>query len=365
MKKDYQYINFLKSIAILMVCTYHFGIVFSSNDTELERLIKTFFYNLCVAGVPLFFMVNGALLFNKELNMKAHYIKILKMFFVFCIWRIITLFIIGYYTGLDFSTVGIRQLLNYILLANIENNPVQINHFWFIPTLIGIQLLFPILKKAFDADKNEPIYRNSSALLCIAISILFLIPNLFYVLVKQFGMLCHLDLNGLNRLLPFNLSSACMLMYFIMGGLIHQQKDKLKELPILKLLLCLLGGLILLTVRWKIIKDANQAPYDAIFNGTMTISGMMIAGSIFLLAIKIKALPSYSQKIFQTIARNTLFIYYAHWIIGYTLLELVIYPSLSVRGLFINLLKGVLLVISLSYLGVLLKKLPLIKHLIN
>ena len=133
----------------------------------------------------------------------------------------------------------------------------------------------------------------------------------------------------------------------------------------LKLLLCLLGGLILLTVRWKIISNADNAPYDAIYNGTMTISGMMIACSIYLMAIKIKALPSYSQKLFQTISRNTLFVYYAHWIVGYTLLELVIYPSLSIRGLFINLIKGLLLVISLSYLAVLLKKLPIIKHLIN
>ena len=365
MKKDYQYINFLKSIAILLVCTYHFGIVLTSADTGYLRVIKVFFYNLCVAGVPLFFMVNGALLLNKELDIKAHYIKIIKMFFVLCAWRIITLLIIGFYTEIDFSTIGIRQLFNYILLSNFENNPVPTNHFWFIPTLIGIHLLFPILKKAFDADKNEPIYRNSLALLCITIFVLFLIPNLFYVFVKQVPMLCHLDLNGLNGLLPFNLSSACMLMYFIMGGLIHQKKDKLKELPMLKLLLCLLGGLILLTVRWKIISNADNAPYDAIYNGTMTISGMMIACSIYLMAIKIKALPSYSQKFFQTISRNTLFVYYAHWIVGYTLLDLVIYPSLSIRGLFINLIKGLLLVISLSYLAVLLKKLPIIKHLIN
>lgn len=80
MKKDYQYNNFLKSITILMVCTYHFGIVFSSTDTKYITLINTFFFNLCVAGVSLFFMVNEALLLNKELNMKAHYIKIFKIF---------------------------------------------------------------------------------------------------------------------------------------------------------------------------------------------------------------------------------------------------------------------------------------------
>lgn len=146
-------------------------------------------------------------------------------------------------------------------------------------------------------------------LLSVFASCFFLIPNLFYVLVKQLPMLCHLDLNGLNSLLPFNLSSACMLMYFIMGGLIHQQKDKLKELPILKLLLCLSMSLILLTVRWTIIKDANHVPYDAIFNGTMTISGMIIAVSMFLMAIKIKALPSYSHKPLQTTAKNTLFVF--------------------------------------------------------
>ncbi len=61
MKKDYQYNNFLKSITILMVCTYHLGIVFNSTDTKYITLINTFFCNLCVAGVSLFFMVNEAL----------------------------------------------------------------------------------------------------------------------------------------------------------------------------------------------------------------------------------------------------------------------------------------------------------------
>lgn len=365
MKKNFQYISFLKSIAILMVCSYHFSIVLKSGEAEYLQLIKTLISNICVAGVPLFFMVNGALLFNKELDLKSHYIRVLKMLLIFCAWRFITLFIIGLQAELDFSAIGFRQLLNYLCLSNIENNPVDINHFWFIPTLLGIQLLFPVLKKAFDTDKYKLISHNSLALLGITIVILFLIPNFLYAAGKKLPLLYGLDFSGLNTLLPLNLSSASMLMYFIFGGLIHYHVDEWKKLPTYKLLLCLVGGLCLLCVRWKIMSDAFHTPYDAIYNGTMTVSGLMIACSIFLLAIKIKELPQFSQKIFQTISRNTLFVYYAHWIVGYILLKPIIYPNVSVYGLSANLFKGVLIVISLSYLGALLNKIPIIKHLIK
>lgn len=93
-KIRYKYLDLLKCIGIYMVCFYHFNTL---NFDFLQGNIKNYFYyfikgifSICVA---LFFMVNGALMLNKELNLKKHIKKILKLIILTYIWGSIQLLI--------------------------------------------------------------------------------------------------------------------------------------------------------------------------------------------------------------------------------------------------------------------------------
>ena len=60
-----QYLDIIKVIAIFLVVFCHFVLL-------AETVPANLFMVSCWAGVPLFFMVNGALLFTRPLNLKKH-----------------------------------------------------------------------------------------------------------------------------------------------------------------------------------------------------------------------------------------------------------------------------------------------------
>lgn len=75
-KETIQYLNITKCLAIFLVVFCHITIL--KNDGIIDNIAMLF----CWICVPCFFLVNGALLFNKELNTKKHYKKILKIYLV-------------------------------------------------------------------------------------------------------------------------------------------------------------------------------------------------------------------------------------------------------------------------------------------
>ena len=59
-----QYLNIIKFISIFLVVFCHVTLL--KNNGYMDNLTMLF----CWAGVPCFFLVNGALLFRKDLNLK-------------------------------------------------------------------------------------------------------------------------------------------------------------------------------------------------------------------------------------------------------------------------------------------------------
>lgn len=59
------YLDILKIIAIFLVIFCHYQTV---GNTILDNMAMT----ICYIAVPVFFMVNGALLFNKSFDLKKH-----------------------------------------------------------------------------------------------------------------------------------------------------------------------------------------------------------------------------------------------------------------------------------------------------
>lgn len=88
MQKRIQYLDIIKVISIFLVVFCHFVLL-------AETIPANIFMVACWSGVPMFFMVNGALLFTRPLNLSKHIRKTLLIYIVLVLWKLIYLFSIG------------------------------------------------------------------------------------------------------------------------------------------------------------------------------------------------------------------------------------------------------------------------------
>lgn len=128
------YLDILKIISAFFIIFYHFGKVDLGVVTD-GSYIPTFgrvIENITVVSIPVFFMVNGALIFNKEYSLEKIYGKAAKIALLTFVW--------------EFTAFPS----------------------WFFKTLIVLYLLYPLLLK---------VYRNTKFLQLVCI-LVFVFPFL-------------------------------------------------------------------------------------------------------------------------------------------------------------------------------------------
>lgn len=141
--KKIQYLNVIKSISIFLVVFCH--VVLLKSNGVIDNICML----ICWIAVPCFFLVNGAILLNKELKLKKHYKKVFFIYLINVIWRLIYLII--YITCLNFKIcdVGKIDVLKYLLFfGNLL--PINTNHFYFIEAMLAIYTVFPIIHMCFN-----------------------------------------------------------------------------------------------------------------------------------------------------------------------------------------------------------------------
>lgn len=88
MQKRIQYLDIIKVISIFLVVFCHFVLL---SETVPANILMV----ACWSGVPMFFMVNGALLFTRPLKLEKHIRKTILIYIVLVAWRLIYLFTVG------------------------------------------------------------------------------------------------------------------------------------------------------------------------------------------------------------------------------------------------------------------------------
>ena len=104
MQKRIQYLDIIKVISIFLVVFCHFVLL-------AETIPANIFMVACWSGVPMFFMVNGALLFTRPLNLSKHIRKTLLIYIVLVLWKLIYLFSIGALCQVPVANFGKNQIL--------------------------------------------------------------------------------------------------------------------------------------------------------------------------------------------------------------------------------------------------------------
>ena len=266
--------DLIKTIAIFMIVFYHIGGLYLGtieSGVYYYPNINKFVLSFCAASVPLFFMVHGALILTKRLNLKESILKVSKMLFLFLFGKLI---------------------LQYVILENCFSIEEEMVHFWFLGTLGMVYLVSYMM--------------NQSKWLCyIILFLLVLYPflsNLIYDLIVfvrpdyKFKAIGH---DGFFTLYA--------LVYFYLG---YYLRDK--SISKLFFLLAIFVGLLFVNFEDFVMSNHYQIQFDNVNGSFPTIGALFLSTGLFYLFKDITINQMYLQKAITIIGSNTLFIYLFH-----------------------------------------------------
>lgn len=353
-KERYEFIDFLKAIAIFFVIIYHFNNL-SVNLTETQNTTSYYNYflrSIFSTGVPIFFFVNGALLLNKDFNLKKHIYKLITIIFLTILWGIITLLIL----------MPIKN--EYMSLFEFAKNLALwkthwINHLWFLKSLVVIYIFFPLIKKTYDNDRNNLYF-------FLIITFLMTFGNVFLsncVNVLEFIIGKNYISGNINFFGEFNAFKGIYgysIVYFILGGLFFKQKEKFYETKWVTLAsAAIVISMVILTLYGILMSKSNGEVYDIVWYGYDSIPTLCMVIALFILALKYKG----DHKILYVIniaGRNSLGIYLTHMMWGNLFIEY--FKKLPYSHDILSNLLFTLFILLISLVSVLLlKRIPVIK----
>lgn len=357
-------LDLMKTIGMLFVCCTHFSISAASHFDSIpltnQILISRFFINIEVCCVPILFMTNGALSLNHSLDMKKHMKKMLHFLLQFFLWCFITIVIIRAFNR-PLPVLSMGEWISAILFN--KNSGIFTPHFWFMPCFLCISLLSPFIHSFFSKATRE-----NGAYIKLFLFILFL---LYFVKndISQiaFAKSIMLDTNVLTIYSPFLDIVGGMLFYFVLGGYLWSKKDQLNNsITTVISLGSIILGLLLLLQEWYIIEFYTKTSINPANASYLSMGAICITVGIFLLIISIESIIE-NIKIISTycsfIGKNTIGIYYIHYILAFLLNEVLlkgIYPSSCI----LNLTRSIVLITISAFLYTLLKKIPLLREIV-
>lgn len=127
------YYDFLRAFAIIAVILCHVDGLYEFTTANLKVAIPILLNNIGLIGVPIFFMLSGSLLLNRNYSLKEFFTKrFFRIAYPFIFWILVTILIGIFYFKWDTSYV----------LTIFFGTPAPS---WYIWTLMGIYLFFPII----------------------------------------------------------------------------------------------------------------------------------------------------------------------------------------------------------------------------
>lgn len=318
-------LDIIKLVSAFMIVFYHLdaylrlgSFATGSYQISLPQIVMS----LCSCSVPLFFMVNGALLLNKEYTTEKIYIKAAKVALIIFVWQIVA-----------FPD-------------------------WFMKTLIVLFLLYPILNK-LDKAKNK-IWRN---LVMLALFIFPFLYNLIMVCLQlwlpDFNVVVLGKTLSLETLpLKSGFYTMYSVLYFLLGGIMFR-----KKLSNIISAISLLAGWALVVFDVIVSSNYSGVVQDAVNGCFPTIGAMLISIGIFNLFRNFDKVKSENFKnIISKLGQYVLPIYLFH-------LQIVLKIYVPILPSKLNIILVVLLAladcVACVIIGMILKKIPLVKELLK
>ena len=242
------YLDFIKFLAAFLTVFYHLayynldygfveGVTYYPNIARIVMCISS-------SCVPLFFLVNGSLMFSRQRSLKEVYLKSLKIAFLTLLWSF-----------LDFPS-------------------------WFFKTLCVLYLLFPLFQ--LIKTKSQKLYN----LICLLVFLVPFVYNFAVIFLKLFSvgnielLGITLPLGSLNRT---GLATMYSILYFLLGPMLKASKKS----PLIIDLLLLFVGLFLVVFECVAYTNLNGAMFDGVNASFPTVGALFLSTGIFLICKKL------------------------------------------------------------------------------
>lgn len=299
------YYDGLKIIAIYFVIFYHSNLL---STNIIENGSPTVYFNyftksLLSSCVPIFFLVNGALLLNKTFCLSKHIKKIIKIASTTIIWAIVTILLLSFVRKTNLSLYDFVDILS---TWKIGWN----NHLWFLNALVVIYIFFPLIKLSYDYKKS---YFNFFFIIIMistfGIKLITILGDIYLYTTGKNYVKYILDFTS-----PFNPVRGIYgysLGYFMLGGILADNIQSFRLLTKFKCVFAIILSMVLLTLYGVMKTNLDSNQYDIVWYGYDTVFTLVITVSLFLLLSHIST-PKKIQKLIILIGQNTLGIYLLH-----------------------------------------------------
>lgn len=154
-KRYHLYYDLIRIIACLCVVVNHTNGLFKNYSIFAGKqwFLSAIIFGLCKVGVPLFFMLTGALLLGRSESLKKVYVhRLLRMVLLLLFWSIISGII---------TTNGVKLSLSNIL-STLKMLPFKevVLHYWYLYTVVGIYIMLPFIRSMVCnlSDKMLTVY---------------------------------------------------------------------------------------------------------------------------------------------------------------------------------------------------------------
>lgn len=357
-KERFVYLDFIKVLAIYFVCFYHcnnFQIDILSNPSLLTY---SSYFIKCISstGVPLFFMVNGALMLNRRYDLKKHIKKITNIIVLTIVWGIITLLILGKIYGTTYTKAGFINALWFW-------QPGAINHLWFLQALVCVYILYPLIKEIYDKEDNSVLkyFLVTVFILTFGNVILNMMVNTLNAFLRT-NYMGHDRVNLFNNFNVFRGFYGYTIVYFILGGLILEKLKENSEISFIKMLILFIIGMFGLFLYGVMMSKLTSSIYDTIWNGYDSVMTLMVCISIFCISFFIRNKIDRFSNLIVLIGENTLGIYFIHRVIGAIVRPYYVSLSFS-TSVIANLMFGAIIMMLSLVVTLMLKRVPLVNRL--
>lgn len=356
------FLDALKCIAIFLVCLYHSENVFVqinalSSPSDYKAQIAYFIHAISSIAVPLFFMINGALLFNKPYNHSKHLRKTIKIIILGFLWSFISFIAISALKHESLTLVELMKGTWDLTLGKTE-------HLWFLKALVLVYLLFPVLKIVFDSPDQSGILFYTMGLFFIfsfgdlalnqVLDVCRFLFNTNLLQGKQFNFFPNIN--------PFG-NYFYAAFYFVLGGYLNSDRWKWSNISTKMLLISFTIPWVFLYAYGILKSNLIGYSFDTVYNAYYSIMTLIMVVSVYLLSQKLTYKNDLVREIVRKVGENTLGIYLVHKIIHIALIEyLAKNQSIFTQGWIINnfCYALILLIISL-WITEILRKLPFIR----
>ena len=300
------YIDYLETIAMFcVVCCHYYAVIGEGVSANMYMLFVKCF------GVPIFFLANGALMFQRKFSLRKHLKKTGMLIVTTAAWKAVYLLIQYIRLPAGSSIWKKSDLWNYFCGGNLSDPYVPAEHFWYMYALIGVYLVFPLFAAVYKEKKTYYFYLTL---------LLFFIP----VITEADAFIANMTNKNITfsvirgAYFPFA-QGGYYLLFFLLGPLLHQyfyKSDKKKKHRTIAIGTAAAGA-VLLMIEYYMQNGTLGGACQPLQGDYQRIATLFLTTGIYALFATFEWKNEKIDFIMKFISVRTIGIYAAHMMLAY------------------------------------------------